>query len=70
MEIRHSEICACRQCSTHFGKNSYSEMFEFFDNSKFFRSCLKKWSRGKTDPQEQIEWSTDYVLQKVHALLL
>ena len=35
-----------------------------------FRSLLKKWSWGKTDLQDQTDWSTYYVLQKVHVLLL
>ena len=57
------------QCSTHFAKRLDSEIFEFSDNSKFSISP-KKWSRGKTDPQDQTDWSDDYVLQKAHVLLL
>ena len=36
--------------------------FSSFRGTPSFRSRLKKWSRGKTDPQDQTHWSTDYVL--------
>ena len=47
-----------------------TQRFSSFPITPSFRSLLKKWSRGKTDLQDQTDWPTYYVLQKVNVLLL